>query len=133
MDLAIGIIIGSAFTSIVNSLVKDIIMPPIGLLLGGVDFADLAILLRPASGDTPAVTINYGLFLNSIIVFLIVAFTTFLLVRAMNQLYFNKQKGKVEEAPTTKTCPYCAETIPVKAVRCPHCTSQLGAEPAMGD
>jgi large conductance mechanosensitive channel len=130
VDLAIGIIIGSAFTSIVNSLVNDILMPPIGLLLGGVDFSDLFILLRPETADTPAVTINYGLFINNVIVFLIVAFTVFLLVRGMNRLYMARQQGDVEEEPTTKTCSYCAETIPVKATRCPHCTSQLEIAPA---
>jgi large conductance mechanosensitive channel len=130
VDLAIGIIIGAAFTTVVQSLVNDILMPPIGLLLGGVDFSNLFIMLKPAVGDTPAVTINYGQFINNIITFLIVAFTTFLLVRGMNRLYMDKQKGDVEETPTTKTCPYCAETIPVLAVRCPHCTSQLDVAPA---
>jgi large conductance mechanosensitive channel len=136
VDLAVGIIIGSAFTTIVNSLVNDVLMPPIGLLLGGVDFTNLYVVLSQGTPTGPyeslaaaqaagAVTINYGLFINNIIVFLIVAFATFMLIRAMNRLYLDKQQGKVEEAPTTKTCMYCAETIPVLAVRCPHCTSQL--------
>jgi large conductance mechanosensitive channel len=132
MDLAVGFILGAAFTAIVNSLVNDILMPPIGLLLGGVDFSNLFIMLRPAAGETPAVTINYGVFINNIITFLIVAFAVFMLVRLMNRLYMDKQRGKVEEEPVTKTCPYCAETIPVKAVRCPHCTSQLDVAPLSG-
>lgn len=144
VDLAIGIIIGSAFTTIVNSLVNDILMPPIGLLLGDVNFADLFVVLRPgaeASGPyanlaaaqaAGAVTLNYGQFINNIIVFLIVAFATFMLVRGMNRLYMAKQRGEVEEEPTTKICTYCAEIIPVKATRCPHCTSQLEAAPAVG-
>jgi large conductance mechanosensitive channel len=141
VDLAIGIIIGAAFTAIVTSLVNDIIMPPIGLLLGGVNFSDFFLVLRPGAevpGPYPtlaaaqaagAVTINYGQFINSLITFLIVAFTVFLLVRGMNRLSREAQSGVDEKAeqPTTKTCPYCAETIPVKATRCPHCTSQLEA------
>jgi large conductance mechanosensitive channel len=144
VDLAIGIIIGSAFTTIINSLVNDILMPPIGLLLGGVDFSDLLVVLQQGAPAGPypslaaaqaagAVTLNYGLFINNIIVFLIVAFATFLLVRGMNRLYLDKQRGEVDEEPTTKTCPYCAETIPVMASRCPRCTSQLEAAPAAGD
>lgn len=141
IDLAIGIIIGSAFTTIVQSLVNDILMPPVGLLLGNVEFSDFYLLLQ--SGDPPgpyatvenaqeagAVTINYGLFINSIVVFLIVAVTTFLIVRSMNRLYAESQRGKLEEeeeAPTTKACDYCKEIIPIEAVRCPHCTSHLEA------
>lgn len=142
VDLAIGIIIGSAFTTIVQSLVNDILMPPIGLLLGGIEFSNFFFLLGPGETAGPyrtladaqeagAVTINYGLFINNIIVFLIVAIATFFLVRGMNRLYMAAQRGEVEaeeEAPTTKACDYCKETIPVAAVRCPYCTSHL--EPA---
>lgn len=141
IDLAIGIIIGSAFTTIVQSLVNDIIMPPIGLLLGNVEFSDFFVLLRIGDPAGPyrtleqaqaagAVTINYGLFINTVVVFLIVALTTFLIVRSMNRLYAESQRGKLEEeeeAPTTKACDYCKETIPIEAVRCPHCTSHLEA------
>lgn len=138
VDLAIGIIIGSAFTTIVKSLVDDVIMPPIGLLLGDVNFADFYLLLKP--GDTPppyatlakaqeagAITINYGVFFNNLIAFLIVAIVTFLIVRGMNRLYMASQRGEEQEeaAPTTKSCDYCKETIPVQAVRCPFCTSHL--------
>lgn len=130
IDMAVGIIIGGAFGTIVSSLVNDVIMPPIGLLLGGVDFANLFALLKTGSPAGPyasladaqaagAVTINYGLFFNSIISFVIVAFVMFLLIRGMNRL----QK---EEAPTeTKECPYCLSTVPIKATRCAHCTSEL--------
>jgi large conductance mechanosensitive channel len=140
IDLAIGIIIGSAFTTIVKSLVDDIIMPPVGLLLGNSDFSGFYWLLKPGTPPGPyesfskaqeasAVTINYGVFINNVIAFLIVAFVTFLIVRGMNRLYLESQKKeeKVEEAPTTKTCDYCKEVIPVQAVRCPHCTSHLEA------
>jgi len=130
MDLAIGIIIGAAFTSIVNSLVKDILMPPIGLLLGGVDFSNLFIALDggdyaslAAAQEAAAPTLNYGLFINNIINFLIVAFVIFLIVRWVNRLK-SKQPAKSEE-PTTKDCPYCLSTIPLKASRCPYCTSEV--------
>ncbi len=128
MDLAIGIIIGSAFGRIVTSLVNDIIMPPIGLILGKVDFTGLYINL---SGGTytsladaqkaNAATINYGLFINNIIDFLIVAFVIFLLIKSINKL----QKPAPKEAPKTKDCLYCFTSIPVKATRCPACTSDL--------
>jgi len=134
IDLAVGIVIGAAFTAIVNSLVKDIIMPPIGLLLGGVDFSDLFLLLKQGTPPGPypslvdaqaagAVTINYGLFINAIITFLIVAFAVFMLVKAVNRLKRKEEAKPVE--PTTKECPVCFTEIPVKAMRCPNCTSQL--------
>jgi large conductance mechanosensitive channel len=138
VDLAIGIIIGSAFTTIVKSLVDDVIMPPIGLLLGNVNFADLYLVIK--AGETPgpygplanaqaagAVTINYGVFINNLIAFLIVAIVTFLIVRGMNRLYMASQSSEEqpEAAPTTKSCDYCKETIPVEAIRCPYCTSHL--------
>ena len=133
VDMAVGIIIGAAFGTIIKSLVADIIMPPIGLLLGNVDFSNLFILLKPGNPAGPylalaeaqkagAVTINYGAFINTIISFLIVAFAVFLLIRSLNRL------KKPEEAPAeapTKDCPYCLSTIPVKATRCAHCTSEL--------
>ncbi len=140
LDLAIGIIIGAAFGTIVNSLVKDIIMPPIGLLLGKVDFTNLFWVIRTGEITPPpyatladaqvagAVTFNYGLFINTIIAFIIVAFAIFLIVRAFNKarqaMESKKQKEAAAAAPT-KDCPFCATAIPVKASRCPHCTSQL--------
>jgi large conductance mechanosensitive channel len=133
LDLAVGIIIGAAFGSIVKSLVDDVIMPPIGLALGNVDFANLFLLLKPGPTGAPpyatladaqaagAVTLNYGLFINSIVTFLIVAFAIFLVVRAANRL----RPPEAAAAPNTKDCPYCRMPIPVGAVRCPQCTSEL--------
>lgn len=134
LDMAVGIIIGTAFSTIVNSLVNDVIMPPVGWLLGGMDFEDLYLLVKSGSPAGPypslvdaqaagAVTVNYGRFINSIVSFLIVAFVMFLLIRSINRL----RREKKEEAPepTTKECPYCHTEIPLKATRCPHCTSQL--------
>lgn len=135
-DMAVGIIVGAAFGTIVKSLVDDVIMPPIGLLLGEVDFANLTILLKAGNPAGPyavladaqaagAVTINYGLFINAVVGFLIVAFVIFMLVRSINRM------KREEEAPpaelTTKECPYCLSTIPIKAGRCAHCTSELEA------
>ena len=134
IDMAVGVIIGGAFGTIVKSLVNDVIMPPIGLLLGGVDFANLFALLKAGSPAGPyaalaeaqeagAVTINYGLFLNNVVSFLIVVFVMFLLIRGMNRI---KKKEKAPPAePTTKECPYCVSTVPIKATRCAHCTSEL--------
>jgi large conductance mechanosensitive channel len=128
LDMAIGIIIGGAFGKIVTSLVNDIIMPPIGLLLGRVDFSNLYINLSGKSfaslADAKAAgaaTINYGMFLNEIINFIIIAFAIFLLVKQVNKL----KRPALAAAPTTKQCPYCQTEIPLKATRCPHCTSQL--------
>lgn len=118
VDMAVGIIIGAAFGAIVSSLVADVLMPPIGLVLGKVDFANLVIRLS----DT--VTINYGKFLNAVISFLIVAFALFLVIRGMNRLK-KKAETPAPAAPTTKDCPFCGMAIPIKAVRCPHCTSEL--------
>jgi large conductance mechanosensitive channel len=118
LDMAVGIIIGAAFGAIVSSLVADVLMPPIGLVLGKVDFANLAVRL------SDAVTINYGKFLNAVISFLIVAFALFLVIRGMNRLK-KKAETPAPAAPTTKDCPFCATAIPIKAVRCPHCTSAL--------
>ena len=117
LDMAVGIIIGAAFGTIVNSFVEDILMPPLGLLIGKVDFSTLAIRL------SETVTINYGKFINSVISFLIVAFCLFLVIRAMNRL--KKKAEAPAAAPTTKDCPYCASAVPLKAVRCPFCTSEI--------
>lgn len=125
IDMAVGIIIGAAFGKIVDSLVKDILMPPIGLLLGKVDFSDLKLVLT--SGENP-VSINYGLFINALISFLIVAFAVFILIKAINKLQEKMTKQEAEEKaaePTTKTCTYCCTEIPLNACRCPHCTSEL--------
>ncbi len=134
LDMAVGIIIGAAFGTIVSSLVADVLMPPLGLLLGRVDFANLYVLL--AAGPTPgpyaslagaqqagAVTLNYGMFINKIISFLIVAFALFLIIRSMNRL--KKKAEAPAAAPATKDCAFCATSVPLKAVRCPHCTSEL--------
>jgi large conductance mechanosensitive channel len=133
LDLAVGIIIGGAFGTIVKSLVDDVIMPPVGLALGNVDFSDLFLLLKDGSrAPAPyatlaeaqaagAVTVNYGLFVNSVITFLIVAFAVFLLVRAVNRM----KPADAAAAPSTKDCPYCRMAIPIGATRCPQCTSEL--------
>ncbi|MFI5399000.1 MAG: large conductance mechanosensitive channel protein MscL [Candidatus Binatia bacterium] len=129
LDMAIGIIIGAAFGKIITSLVNDVLMPPIGLLLGKVDFSNLFVDLSGQSHPTlaaakaaGAATINYGLFLNTVLDFIIVAFAIFLLIRQVNRF-----ARKPEVAPSTKDCPYCASKIAIKAVRCPQCTSQLQA------
>jgi large conductance mechanosensitive channel len=129
LDMAVGIIIGASFGKIVNSLVEDIIMPPIGLVLGKVDFANLFVSLNgqsypsvAAAKQAGAATLNYGLFLNNIITFLIVAFAVFLLVKGVNKF---RREEKKEEAVTEKDCPFCATKIPLSAARCPHCTSHL--------
>lgn len=136
VDMAVGIIIGAAFGTIVKSLVDDIIMPPIGLLLGNVDFSNLFIVLKDAAaGGTfasladaqkaGAVTLNYGMFINTVISFLIVAFAVFLLIRGLNKL--KREEEAPPEEPTTKECPRCLSTIPIKATRCAHCTSEMEA------
>ncbi len=129
LDMAIGIIIGAAFGKIVTSLVNDVLMPPIGLLLGKVDFSNLFINLSgtaypslEAAKNAGAPVIAYGLFLNNIIDFIIVAFVIFLIVRAVNRM---RKKEEVEVEKTTQACPYCTTEISLKATRCPHCTSQL--------
>ncbi len=135
VDMAVGIIIGAAFGSIVNSLVADVIMPPVGLLIGNIDFGNLFVVLREGKVAGPygslaaaktagAVTVNYGAFINTIISFLIVAFSVFLLVRSINRL--RKQQEEIpSESPATRECPFCLSAIPAKAVRCAHCTSEL--------
>ena len=128
LDLAIAVIIGGAFGKIITSFVNDVLMPPIGLLLGGVDFADLFISLDgqtyeslAAAQEAGAATVNYGVFLNTVIDFVIVAFVIFLVVKAANRM----KKPEPAAAPTTKECPHCFTTISIKATRCPNCTSQL--------
>jgi large conductance mechanosensitive channel len=129
VDLAVGVIIGAAFGKIVSSFVEDVIMPPIGLLLGHVNFSDLYINLSgktyetlKAAKEAGAPTLNYGIFLNSVINFLIVAFAVFLVVHQVNRW---TKKAEAPAAPTTKDCPQCAMTIPLAAKRCGHCTAQL--------
>ncbi len=130
LDMAIGIIIGAAFGKIITSFVNDILMPPIGLLLGRVDFTNLFINLSgqpygslEEAQAAGAATINYGLFLNTVLDFIIVAFVIFLLIRQVNRL--KREPEALPAEPTTKECPYCLSTIPIKATRCPHCTSEI--------
>ena len=132
MDMAIGIIMGAAFGKIVASFVKDVVMPPIGMLLGGVDFKDLKWVLQEgveaAEGvaAVPEVAISYGAWLNTVIDFLIVAFVIFMVVRTMNKM----KKAEPEPEPTEKKCDFCLSTINIKATRCPQCTSELKAAEA---
>jgi large conductance mechanosensitive channel len=128
LDLAVAVIIGGAFGKIVSSFVNDIIMPPIGLLLGKVDFSNLYINLSgtpyvslAAAKEAGAATLNYGLFLNAVLDFIIVGFVIFLIVRAANKM----QKQAPAPEPVTKECPFCKTEIPIKATRCPHCTSEI--------
>ena len=123
VDMAVGIIIGAAFGKIVNSLVNDVIMPPIGLLLGNVDFSNLALTLREKTAAAEAITINYGVFINTVLDFVIVAFAIFMLIKQMNRL--KKKEAEPVTDPVTKECPRCFTEIPIKAMRCPHCTSDL--------
>ncbi|MFQ5792899.1 MAG: large-conductance mechanosensitive channel protein MscL [Acidobacteriota bacterium] len=136
VDMAVGIIIGVAFGAIIKSMVADVLMPPIGLALGNVDFSNLFIVLKAGKVAAPyaaladakaagAVTINYGVFLNSIISFVIVAFAVFMVIRNLNKLKREEEAPPAE--PTTKECPFCVSTIPIKAVRCAHCTVELKA------
>ena len=136
VDMAVGIIIGGAFGTIIKSLVDDVLMPPIGLALGGVDFSNLFVMLKPGVPSGPyaavadakaagAVTINYGLFVNSVISFTIIVFAVFLLIRSLNTMRSDTKAPAA--APAARECQYCATAIPIKATRCPHCTSQLSA------
>lgn len=136
VDMAVGIIIGGAFGTIVKSLVNDVVMPPIGLLLGGVDFTDLFVTLKQgaipgpyvtlaAAQEAGAVVISYGVFFNAVISFLIVAMAVFLLIRSLNQLRREEEAPAPE--PTEKDCPHCLSHIPIKATRCAYCTSELSA------
>ncbi len=121
MDMAVGIIIGGAFTAIVNSLVNDLVMPLLSLLTGGFDFTKLSVVLGSGEG---AATLNYGLFISAVINFLLIAFVIFCLIKSINKMKDKIQK-KEEESPTTKVCPFCKSEIDIAATRCPHCTSQL--------
>jgi large conductance mechanosensitive channel len=136
VDMAVGIIIGAAFGTIVKSLVSDIIMPPIGMALGNVDFANIFSVIKEgatagpyeslaAAQEAGAVTINWGVFINTIISFIIVAFCVFLIIRSINRMKREEEEPPAE--PTTKDCTFCFSTIPIKATRCPNCTSELKA------
>jgi large conductance mechanosensitive channel len=131
VDLAVGVVIGAAFTTVVKSFVDDILMPPIGRMTGGVDFTNLFWSLNgqeypslEAAKAAGAATINYGLFINNLIAFLIVAFAVFLVVQAYDRV---RTKADAEPAPAPRTCPFCTEAVALAATRCPHCTSELGA------
>lgn len=135
LDMAVGIIIGAAFGTIVKSLVDDVLMPPIGILLGNVDFSAFFVILKEGTALPPyntlleaknagAVTLNYGTFINNVISFLIVAFSVFLVVKGMNKMRREKEAAPAP-VPTTKDCPHCFSKIPIKATRCPACTSEL--------
>jgi len=140
VDMAVGIVIGAAFGTIVKSFVDDVLMPPIGLLLGNVDFSNLFITLKDgakaagpyasllAAKAAGAVTLNLGLFINTVISFVIIAFAVFLVIKGLNRM--KKEEVAPPAEPTTKECPFCLSSIPLKATRCPHCTSELGTAPA---
>lgn len=134
VDMAVGIIIGGAFGTIVKSLVADVMMPPLGMLMGGVDFSNFFVVLKEGAKPGPyialadaqaagAVTVNYGMFANTVISFLIVAFAVFLLIKGINNMRRKEEAPAAE--PTTRECPYCYSTIAIRATRCPHCTSEL--------
>jgi large conductance mechanosensitive channel len=136
IDLAVGIIIGAAFNSVVQSLVNDIIMPPIGLATGNLNFNNLMWVIKDGNPAGPyatptdaasasAVTLNYGQFVNTVITFIIIAFAVFLLIRAINRLYVQKETEEAPVQPVVKECPFCFKEIPIEATRCPFCTSQL--------
>jgi large conductance mechanosensitive channel len=137
VDMAVGIVIGAAFGTIIKSLVSDVIMPPIGMLMSGVDFSDMFMVLKEgadaaapylslqAAKDAGAVTLNYGAFINTVISFLIVAFAIFMVIKGMNSM--QKQEEEAPAEPTTKSCPHCVTDIPIKAKRCPNCTSEVPA------
>lgn len=134
IDMAVGIILGSAFGNIIKSLVDDILMPPIGLLLGGVDFSNFFLILKEGTPPQPyssiaaaqeagAVTINWGIFINTVISFLIIASAVFLIIQSINKL--KKEEIPAPIKPITKACPFCTNDIPINATRCPYCTSEL--------
>ena len=140
VDMAVGIVIGAAFGTIVKSFVDDVLMPPIGLLLGNVDFSNLFITLKDgakaagpyaslvAAKAAGAVTLNLGMFINTVISFVIIAFAVFMVIKGLNRMKEEEVAPPAE--PTTKECPFCLSTIALKATRCPHCTSELGTAPA---
>ncbi len=123
VDMAVGIVIGGAFGKIVSSLVSDVIMPPIGMALGGVDFSKLAITLAEKTETTAAVAIKYGVFVNTVLDFVIVAFCIFMVIKGMNSL--KREEAPAPAGPIIKECPKCISNIPIKATRCPHCTSEI--------
>ena len=134
VDLAVGLILGASFGTVVKSVVDDLMMPPLGLVTGGMDFADQFALLKRGVPPGPylsleqakaagAVTLNYGVFINNVVSFLLVAFAVFVLVRAVNRL--RRDEAESPSSPTSKNCPFCVTEIPAAAVRCPHCTSEL--------
>lgn len=129
VDMAVGIIIGAAFGKIVTSLVNDILMPPVGLLLGNVDFSDLSIVLKDKTDEAAAITLNYGAFINNIIDFLIVGFAIFFVIKQLNRLKKltdkKEEESEVIKEITTKECPKCFSEISLKATRCPCCTSEI--------
>ena len=125
VDLAVGIIIGGAFGKIVTSLVNDVIMPPIGVLLGGVDFSNLSITIKEASASGAVVTLRYGSFINTVIDFVIVALAIFLMIRTMNALRRKQEVPTAIASPTTRECPECLMTVPIKAKRCGHCHAAI--------
>jgi large conductance mechanosensitive channel len=138
VDMAVGIIIGAAFNGVVQSLVKDVLTPPLGLLMGGMDFTNLFVVLQEGTAPGPymtleaarsagAVTLNLGVFVNSLVSFLIVSFAVFLLVRYINRLRA-PETAPEPAVPTVKKCPYCVSDVPVAATRCPHCTSELSGD-----
>ncbi len=121
VDMAVGIIIGAAFGKVVSSLVNDLIMPPIGLLLGGKDFAKLSLVLQNASEKQEAVILRYGAFIGTLLDFLIISFAIFLMIKGINRL----KKADVPPSPSTKDCPKCFSSIPIKAIKCPNCTADI--------
>lgn len=121
IDMAVGIVIGGAFLTIVNSLVRDVINPPLGLLTGRLDFSDLAFTLSEGAGPDKAVVIKYGMFITAVINFLISAFAVFIIIKQINRL----KKPEAPAAPTTKDCPHCLMAVPLQATKCGHCTSEL--------
>lgn len=132
LDLAVGIVLGAAFGTVVSSFVEDVLMPPVGMLSGGIDFSDLYLNLSgteypslTAAAEAGAPTINYGMFLNNVLSFLIIAFAVFLVVKGYNRMMIRQEEAP--PPPTEKTCPRCRMTVPVDATRCGHCTSELAA------
>ena len=121
VDMAVGIIIGAAFGKIVSSLVADVLLPPVGLAIGGVDFSGLAVTIKNAAGASPAVLVKYGTFLNTVVDFVIVAFALFIVIKGMNKMMMKKEAPP----PATKDCPECLMAIPIQAKKCGHCTSPV--------
>ena len=123
VDMAVGVIIGSAFGKIISSLVNDVLMPPLGLLIGNMDFSDLAVTLKTSTGTGKPVTLNYGLFINEVVNFTIITFCIFIVIRTINS--FRNKQGSTAIEDTEKKCPQCWMSIPIQATRCAHCTSSL--------